>query len=86
MLNQGFICLGKSMLLEFGFNVSIEFVYGDFVCNFWNINYLIGVFLGGLVVLVVVGVVLVVYVNDGGGFICILVVCCGLVGLKFSWG
>lgn len=72
--------------MEFGFSVVVEYFWLGLVCNLWNIDYIVGVFLLGLGVLVVVGVVLIVYVNDGGGLICILVVCNGLVGFKLLCG
>lgn len=62
----------------------MEFELFGVCCNLWNFDYMFGGLSGGVVVVVVVGIVLFVYVFDGGGLICILVLCCGLFGLKLS--
>lgn len=64
----------------------MDFVFYGLVCNFWNLEYLLGGFSGGVVVVVVSGIVFIVGVSDGGGFIWIFVFFSGLIGLKFSCG
>lgn len=86
LLNQGFICLGKSTLPEFGFNASTEPAHGDPARNPWNTDYSTGASSGGSAALVAAGVVPVAHANDGGGSIRIPAACCGLVGLKPSRG
>lgn len=56
------------------------------MCNLWDLVCMLGGLFGGVVVVVVVGIVFVVGVFDGGGLICILVVYCGLFGLCFLCG
>lgn len=80
------IFFGKINILEYGIIGMIESRCFGFCCNLWNIDYIIGGFFGGVVGVVVFGIVLMVYGGDGFGFICILVVCCGFVGLKFICG
>lgn len=77
--------LGILVLLEFGLLVIMELLFNGLICNFWNRGYFVGGLSGGVVVVVVVGMVFLVYVIDGGGLICILVLCCGVFGLKLSW-
>lgn len=86
LLNQGFICLGKSTLPEFGFNASTEPAEGHPARNPWNPDYSTGASSGGSAALVAAGVVPVAHANDGGGSIRIPAACCGLVGLKPSRG
>lgn len=83
---QGFVCLGKSSLPEFGLNASTEFAEGDPTRNPWNIDYSCGASSGGSAALVAAGVVPIAHANDGGGSIRIPAACCGLVGLKPSRG
>lgn len=82
----GMMIFGKINILEFGLIFFIELEFFGFICNFWNIDYMVGGSFGGSVVVIVVGIVLLVIVSDGGGFICMLVFCCGLFGLKFFCG
>ncbi|WP_286222237.1 amidase [Marinobacter apostichopi] len=86
LLDQGFICLGKSSLPEFGFNASTEPAHDAPSCNPWNLDYSTGASSGGSAALVAAGVVPVAHANDGGGSIRIPAACCGLVGLKPSRG
>lgn len=82
LLDQGFVCLGKSTLPEFGFNASTEPQHCRPTRNPWNRNFSSGASSGGSAALVAAGVVPVAHANDGGGSIRIPAACCGLVGLK----
>jgi len=82
LLEQGFLCLGKSALPEFGFNASTEFQHSPPTRNPWNTGFSCGASSGGAAALVAAGVVPVAHANDGGGSIRIPAACCGLVGLK----
>ncbi len=86
LLNQGFLCLGKSTLPEFGFNATTEPADGAPARNPWHPDYSTGASSGGSAALVAAGVVPVAHANDGGGSIRIPAACCGLVGLKPSRG
>ncbi|MEX2475700.1 amidase [Marinobacter sp.] len=86
MLAQGYTCLGKSSLPEFGFNASTEHAGAPPSRNPWNLAYSTGASSGGSAALVAAGVVPVAHANDGGGSIRIPAACCGLVGLKPSRG
>lgn len=86
MLAQGFLCLGKSTLPEFGFNASTEPAHGPATRNPWNLAYSSGASSGGSAALVAAGVVPLAHANDGGGSIRIPAACCGLVGLKPTRG
>lgn len=86
MLAQGFLCLGKSTLPEFGFNASTEPARGPATRNPWNLAYSSGASSGGSAALVAAGVVPIAHANDGGGSIRIPAACCGLVGLKPTRG
>ncbi|TYC59151.1 amidase [Marinobacter sp. BW6] len=86
MLAQGFLCLGKSTLPEFGFNATTEPAHGPATRNPWNLAYSSGASSGGSAALVAAGVVPVAHANDGGGSIRIPAACCGLVGLKPTRG
>ena len=86
LLAQGFICMGKSSLPEFGLNASTEFVRHPPTRNPWHTDYSSGASSGGAAALVAAGVVPLAHANDGGGSIRIPAACCGLVGLKPSRG
>ncbi|MBW7472553.1 amidase [Marinobacter sp. F4218] len=86
LLDQGFVCLGKSALPEFGFNATTEPAHQPPSRNPWNLDYSTGASSGGSAALVAAGVVPVAHANDGGGSIRIPAACCGLVGLKPSRG
>ncbi|MFV8571520.1 amidase [Marinobacter sp. SBS5] len=86
MLAQGYICLGKSTLPEFGFNASTEFANGEPTRNPWNLKYSCGASSGGSAAMVAAGVVPIAHANDGGGSIRIPAACCGLIGLKPTRG
>jgi amidase len=86
LLAQGYLCLGKSALPEFGFNASTEPAHAQPTCNPWNPAFSAGASSGGAAALVAAGVVPVAHANDGGGSIRIPAACCGLVGLKPSRG
>ncbi len=86
MLAQGYVCLGKSTLPEFGFNASTEPAQGNPTRNPWNLDYSCGASSGGAAALVAAGVVPIAHANDGGGSIRIPAACCGLVGLKPTRG
>jgi|AntRauTorcE11897_2_1112592.scaffolds.fasta_scaffold01983_8 amidase len=86
MLAQGFVCLGKSTLPEFGFNATTEPAHGEPTRNPWNTDFSSGASSGGSAALVAAGVVPIAHANDGGGSIRIPAACCGLVGLKPSRG
>ncbi len=83
---QGFVCLGKSSLPEFGLNASTEFADDEPTHNPWHTEYSCGASSGGSAALVAAGVVPIAHANDGGGSIRIPAACCGLVGLKPSRG
>lgn len=86
MLAQGFLCLGKSTLPEFGFNATTEPAHDVPSRNPWNLAYSTGASSGGSAALVASGAVPIAHANDGGGSIRIPAACCGLVGLKPSRG
>lgn len=86
LLDQGFICVGKSTLPEFGFNATTEPEHGAPTRNPWNLNHSSGASSGGSAALVAAGVVPVAHANDGGGSIRIPAACCGLIGLKCTRG
>ncbi|MEC7378209.1 MAG: amidase, partial [Pseudomonadota bacterium] len=86
LLAQGFVCLGKSSLPEFGFNATTEPAHAPATRNPWNLAYSCGASSGGSAALVAAGVVPVAHANDGGGSIRIPAACCGLVGLKPTRG
>lgn len=86
MLAQGYLCLGKSALPEFGFNATTEPVTGPPTRNPWNLAFSSGASSGGAAALVAAGVVPIAHANDGGGSIRIPAACCGLVGLKPTRG
>ncbi|AKV97552.1 amidase [Marinobacter sp. CP1] len=86
LLAQGFLCLGKSTLPEFGFNATTEPAHAPATCNPWNLAYSSGASSGGSAALVAAGVVPIAHANDGGGSIRIPAACCGLVGLKPTLG
>ena len=85
-LAQGFICLGKSQMPEFGFNATTEPSGKAPTRNPWHTNYSPGGSSGGAASLVAAGVVPIAHANDGGGSIRIPAACCGLVGLKPTRG
>lgn len=85
-LAQGFVCLGKSRLPEFGLNASTEFADAPPVRNPWNPEFSPGASSGGSAALVAAGVVPLAHANDGGGSIRIPAACCGLIGLKPTRG
>lgn len=85
-LDQGFVCLGKSVLPEFGLNATNEPQGGEPTRNPWNIEYTSGASSSGSAALVAAGAVPLAHANDGGGSIRIPAACCGLVGLKPSRG
>lgn len=86
LLAQGFVCLGKSRLPEFGFNASTEFAGAAPTRNPWQADYSTGASSGGSAALVAAGVVPIAHANDGGGSIRIPAACCGLIGLKPTRG
>lgn len=86
MLAQGFLCLGKSTMPEFGFNATTEPLHDAPTRNPWNLAYSAGASSGGAAALVASGAVPIAHANDGGGSIRIPAACCGLVGLKPTRG
>ncbi|WP_372966128.1 amidase [Marinobacter sp.] len=86
MLAQGYLCLGKSSMPEFGFNATTEPAHGAPTRNPWNPAYSCGASSGGAAAMVAAGVVPVAHANDGGGSIRIPAACCGLIGLKPTRG
>ena len=86
LLAQGFLCLGKSTLPEFGFNATTEPAHAPATRNPWNLAFSSGASSGGSAALVAAGVVPIAHANDGGGSIRIPAACCGLVGLKPTRG
>jgi len=85
-LAQGFVCLGKSALPEFGLNATTEPEHALPTRNPWHIEHSCGASSGGAAALVASGVVPIAHANDGGGSIRIPAACCGLVGLKPTRG
>lgn len=85
-LDQGFICLGKSTMPEFGLNASTEHRTASPTRNPWNINYSCGGSSGGAAAMVAAGALPIAHAKDGGGSIRIPASCTGLVGLKPSRG
>lgn len=85
-LRQGFVCLGKSALSEFGLNATNEPPDGEPTRNPWHTDFSCGASSSGSAALVAAGVVPIAHANDGGGSIRIPAACCGLVGLKPSRG
>lgn len=85
-MDQGFVCLGKSTLSEFGLNATTEPAHGEPTRNPWHTDYSCGASSGGSAALVAAGVVPISHANDGGGSIRIPAGCCGLVGLKPTRG
>ncbi len=85
-LGQGFVCLGKTVLSEFGLNASNEPIDGEPTRNPWNLGFTTGASSSGSAALVAAGVVPMAHANDGGGSIRIPAACCGLVGLKPTRG
>lgn len=85
-LAEGFVCLGKSRMPEFGLNATTEFIGQLPTRNPWNLEYSCGASSGGAAALVASGVVPIAHANDGGGSIRIPAACCGLVGLKPTRG
>lgn len=85
-MGQGFVCLGKSSLPEFGFNASTEFMGRPPTRNPWHTDYSSGASSGGSAALVAAGVVPIAHANDGGGSIRIPAAACGLIGLKPTRG
>lgn len=83
---QGFVCMGKSRMPEFGLNASTEFVGHLPTRNPWHLAYSCGASSGGSAALVAAGVVPIAHANDGGGSIRIPAACCGLIGLKPTRG
>lgn len=85
-LAQGFVCLGKSALPEFGLNATTEPAHASPTRNPWDLEHSCGASSGGAAALVASGVVPIAHANDGGGSIRIPAACCGLVGLKPTRG
>lgn len=86
MLAQGFLCMGKSTMPEFGFNASTEPAHDAPTRNPWNLAFSSGASSGGAAALVASGAVPIAHANDGGGSIRIPAAACGLIGLKPSRG
>lgn len=85
-MDQGFVCLGKTRLSEFGLNATNEPVGDEPTRNPWHIDHSCGASSSGSAALVAAGVVPIAHANDGGGSIRIPAACCGLVGLKPTRG
>lgn len=85
-MDEGFVCLGKSRMPEFGLNATTEFVGQLPTRNPWHLAHSCGASSGGAAALVASGVVPIAHANDGGGSIRIPAACCGLVGLKPTRG
>ena len=85
-LGQGFVCIGKTRLSEFGLSPTNEPVGGEPTRNPWNTAYSAGASSSGSAALVAAGAVPLAHANDGGGSIRIPAACCGLVGLKPTRG
>mgnify|MGYP001435104338 CR=1 FL=1 len=85
-MDQGFVCLGKTRLSEFGLNATNEPVDDEPTRNPWHIDHSCGASSSGSAALVAAGVVPIAHANDGGGSIRIPAACCGLVGLKPTRG
>src|SRR5690554_3845428 len=86
MLAQGYLCMGKTTMPEFGFSASTEPVHDAPTRNPWNLAYSSGASSGGAAALVASGAVPIAHANDGGGSIRIPAAVCGLIGLKPSRG
>lgn len=86
MCDVGVIVIGKINMLEFGFgSYIINLVFG-FMCNLWDFMCIVGGFLGGVVVVLVMGMLVLVDGLDMMGFLCNFVGWIGIYGLCFSFG
>jgi len=77
---------GKINSLVFGFCGMIDNWLFGLICNFFDLVHNSGGSFGGVAAVVADGLLVMVYVFDGGGLICILVLCCGFYGFKGSFG
>lgn len=84
--DMGLISLGKSSMPEFGLTHSSEFAYGSPTRNPWNLDHGTGGSSSGAGALVAAGVAPIAHGCDGGGSVRLPAACCGLVGLKPTWG
>lgn len=82
----GGVMIGKIIIFEFGYKFEVILFVLGCILYLMYFDCMLGVFLLGFVVVVCVGMGLFFIGFDGGGLICILVVCCGIVGLKLMFG
>ena len=85
-LEAGLVIFGKTNLPELGLKgVSDSQSFGR-TCNPWNVAHTPGGSSGGAAAAVASGVIPMAAGNDGGGSIRIPAACCGITGLKTTWG
>ena len=83
---QGLVAVGKSTMPEFGLLGSTEPLLGPVTRNPWSLGHSPGGSSGGAGAAVAAGLVPLAQGSDGGGSIRIPAACCGVVGLKPTYG
>lgn len=86
LLDLGVSLTAKTTMPEFGLTATTESLAQGATRNPWHLGHSVGGSSGGSAALVAAGALPMAHANDGGGSIRIPAACCGLVGLKPSWG
>ena len=86
LLDLGLSLTAKTTMPEFGLTATTESLACGPTRNPWHLGHSVGGSSGGAAALVAAGALPIAHANDGGGSIRIPAACCGLVGLKPSWG